>query len=413
LEGNAMAKVFRVTLTGSQEVPANGSAASGLGTVVFDDAAVAASYSIRYTGLDFGPAFGLPAQTPTTADDVINHHVHNAPRGVNGSVVFGQITPAQDNDDLAAVLNADGSWTISGRWEITDPASTPLSTFAGDLASAQVGSDVSLYFNAHTPPFPGGEIRGQWVAIADEDINPLVDDGFYLTTYHDVLAAGVDADQHYSQIGWREGRNPNAFFSTNGYLSANADVDAANINPLDHYHQFGWREGRDPSVNFDTTLYLQNNPDVQAASINPLEHYLAFGQSEGRQIYAAIGGNIQGTFDAEFYLLANPDVGAAGLDAAFHFQTFGWREGRDPNAYFDTSAYLAAYTDVAAASVNPLEHYHNFGWREGRDPSASFNTSSYLAAYPDVAVAQIDPLLHFLQFGIYEGRQAFGDAIIG
>ncbi|KLK89920.1 hypothetical protein AA309_28545, partial [Microvirga vignae] len=178
-----MATAFRVILTGNQEAPPNGpvsSPAIGLGTVVFDPTTQTASYSIRYTGIDFGSAAGLPAQTPDPGDDVISHHVHNAPRGQNGSIVFGQVNPAQDNDDLSINLNPDGSWTVSGHWESTDPATTPISAFASQLASAQVGSDVSLYFNAHTNEFPNGEIRGQWVTLADDrDLRDLVDDVFY------------------------------------------------------------------------------------------------------------------------------------------------------------------------------------------------------------------------------------------
>jgi len=168
-----MTTAFRVTLTGAQEVPPNGSTARGLGTVIFDPIAVAATYSITYTGLDFAPALGLPGQTATTADDVTSHHVHNAPRGANGSVVFGQINPAHDNDDLAIVANGDGSWTVSGRWETTDPATMSITTFASQLDTAPVGSDVSLYFNAHTTAFPAGEIRGQWVAIANDQDNTV------------------------------------------------------------------------------------------------------------------------------------------------------------------------------------------------------------------------------------------------
>ncbi|MBD2748156.1 right-handed parallel beta-helix repeat-containing protein [Microvirga sp. BT688] len=244
------------------------------------------------------------------------------------------------------------------------------------------------------------------------DAQPLVDDGFYLALYPDVRAAGVDPDDHYATYGWREGRDPNAFFSTNAYLSANQDVDAANVNPLDHYHQYGWKEGRDASVRFDTSLYLINNPDVAAARVDPLEHYLAYGRFEGRQTYTAVGLGVQGTFDAEYYLLANPDVGLADVDAAFHFQTYGWKEGRDPNAFFDTSAYLSTYTDVAAAGVNPLEHYNNFGWKEGRDPSGAFDTDAYLSTYTDVAAAGVNPLAHYLKYGAYEGRSTFGDSLI-
>src|SRR5215207_9237006 len=168
-----MATAFRVTMTGSQEVPARSSSALGLGTVIFDDAALAASYSILVTGLDFGPGLGQQAQTPDTGDDVTNFHVHNAPRGVNGSVVFGQINPSHDADDLSITRNQDGSWTVTGRWETTDPAAVSISNFTNQLNSAQIGSDVPLYFNAHTPEFPAGEIRGQWVAIANDRSNTV------------------------------------------------------------------------------------------------------------------------------------------------------------------------------------------------------------------------------------------------
>src|SRR5918998_1426441 len=78
-----------------------------------------------------GPAFlGMAPQTATTADDVTIMHVHNAGRGTNGPVVFGQIGPAQDGDDLRIVLNADGPWTVSGVWEATDPANRPIADFA-------------------------------------------------------------------------------------------------------------------------------------------------------------------------------------------------------------------------------------------------------------------------------------------
>ena len=55
--------------------------------------------------------------------------------------------------------------------------------------------------------------------------------------------AHVDADAHYSNFGWHEWRDPNAFFSTSFYLAVNADVKAAGINPLTHFAASGWRRG--------------------------------------------------------------------------------------------------------------------------------------------------------------------------
>ncbi len=256
--------------------------------------------------------------------------------------------------------------------------------------------------------------------IVENDASPLVDDLFYYGGNKDVWRDGMDADTHYAQFGWHEGRDPNADFSTTGYLAANPDVAAAKVNPLTHYETNGWKEGRDPSAGFDSELYLARNPDVKAAGMNPLVHYLAFGQSEGRETYDAVGRpsdlNAHPGFDAEYYLLSNRDVAEAALKAggdsfAFayqHYETNGWHEGRNPNAIFDTQAYLTAYQDVAAANMDPLTHYHVFGWKEGRDPSAGFHTDAYEAANPDVRAEQIDPMLHYLQFGAVEGRSPLG-----
>ncbi len=159
-----MADGFTLTFTGDQEVPPNGSAASGAGAVSWDGATRTASYEYTVTGVDFGPVVGLGPQTETTADDVTIMHVHNAPRDVNGPVVFGQIGPAQDADDLGIVLNDDGSWTVSGVWEATDPANASIDAFAEHLDLAFAGLEVPLYFNVHTTSFPGGEVRAQWTA---------------------------------------------------------------------------------------------------------------------------------------------------------------------------------------------------------------------------------------------------------
>lgn len=80
-------------------------------------------------------------------------------------------------------------------------------------------------------------------------------------------------------------------FDADYYLSTYEDVRAAGINPLQHYIEQGWREGRDPSAGFSTKAYLDNYPDVRLRRINPLIHYLRHGYYEGRSIYDIKGRN--------------------------------------------------------------------------------------------------------------------------
>ena len=121
-----------------------------------------------------------------------------------------------------------------------------------------------------------------------------LDTEYYLLANPDVavaaMASGRDtaafATKHYNQFGWREGRNPNAYFDVRGYLAAYDDVKSATIDPLMHYNLFGYKEGRDPSAGFDTKKYLAAYSDVANALVDPLVHYLTAGQYEGRSSFA-------------------------------------------------------------------------------------------------------------------------------
>ena len=133
-------------------------------------------------------------------------------------------------------------------------------------------------------PLPGR--RRAW-RVADRVLarlrpNPLFDRAWYLATYADVTASGLDPYRHFRTVGVREGRDPNAVFDTDWYLEQNPDVRKSGLNPLDHYLRFGADEGRDPSPGFETDWYLRHNPDVGAANVNPLLHYLRAGAAEGR-----------------------------------------------------------------------------------------------------------------------------------
>jgi hypothetical protein len=148
-------------------------------------------------------------------------------------------------------------------------------TNAGIVLTGPDGRDILVNFEHYQ--FTDGTVNAN-------DGNGMVDDLYYYITNPDVWAAKVDAEAHFAAFGWKEGRNPDAYFDVKGYLAANPDVKNANVNPLLHFNAFGWKEGRDPSANFDGDKYLAAYQDVKNANINPLEHYLVFGHNsaEGR-----------------------------------------------------------------------------------------------------------------------------------
>lgn len=70
----------------------------------------------------------------------------------------------------------------------------------------------------------------------------LFDSDWYCRNYG--FGEYFDAAEHYLNIGWREGKDPSAFFSTADYLKKNPDVAKLGINPLLHFEMHGVKEGR-------------------------------------------------------------------------------------------------------------------------------------------------------------------------
>jgi len=139
--GHAQASIiyFDATLSGDQEVAPVSSSASGIATMMFDNVAMTLDYQITLSGLDLDTN-----QTPSTADDVLAMHFHNAPFGANGGVAFSIFG---DNDLLTDPILG----IVSGTWDASEAlASSVTALLAGNL-----------YINVHTTAVPSGEIRGQ------------------------------------------------------------------------------------------------------------------------------------------------------------------------------------------------------------------------------------------------------------
>lgn len=143
---------YFATLDGQQEAAPTASTATGSASLSLNAAQDRLTYTIKLTGLDLDGTI-----TPEDADDdVVALHFHVAPPGTNGAVVFGQISPNDDADDL--VINA-AAGTLTGAWENSD--AKPLS---GQLANLLADG---LYLNVHTTEYPGGAIRGQVLVKGD------------------------------------------------------------------------------------------------------------------------------------------------------------------------------------------------------------------------------------------------------
>jgi len=116
---------FTSNLSGANEVPPNASPGTGIGEVTLHVPENVLTIRLQATGLT-GP--------PQAA------HIHQAAAGVNGPVIM-DLAPLQ--------IPATARWC-----GVTAP-----------LTAAQVTALLGsgLYFNIHTPAFPGGEIRGQLI----------------------------------------------------------------------------------------------------------------------------------------------------------------------------------------------------------------------------------------------------------
>jgi GT2 family glycosyltransferase len=104
-------------------------------------------------------------------------------------------------------------------------------------------------------------------------------------------------------------------FDADYYLRHSWDVRSMGIDPAIHYSEVGYREGRDPSPLFSTLDYLTRYPDVAQSGGNPLVHFMRHGRKEGRiargerEIGASRGSDEAGaaTDDADPYRL-RPDA---------------------------------------------------------------------------------------------------------
>ena len=116
--GSALSDEVKVTLSGDQEIPPVTTPGTGSGTLVVGaDKSVSGGATISGTSV-------------TVA------HIHEAPAGKNGPIVF------------PLTRTSDTVWSVPAGAKLTD----------AQYESYKAGN---LYFNMHSAAYKGGEIRGQ------------------------------------------------------------------------------------------------------------------------------------------------------------------------------------------------------------------------------------------------------------
>jgi hypothetical protein len=112
--------IFKATINGASETPANASAATGTATLTYNKNTKIFEIVVNFTGIEATAA-----------------HIHKGAVGVGGGVVFG----------------------------FTAPVTSPINYTSPTLTASQDSAlNANLYYvNIHSTEFPAGEIRGQLI----------------------------------------------------------------------------------------------------------------------------------------------------------------------------------------------------------------------------------------------------------
>jgi hypothetical protein len=149
---HAVAITFPINATGAEEVNAMGVPnqgdpdASAIGTLTLDEGTGgttgSAMFNLTLANIDF---------------NFTGHHIHQAPAGVNGSIVLDFGDP--NNIQMGSMLVG----TIGGL-----PSATIAAVFA---------NPSGFYYNLHNTPFPSGAVRDQLAPVPEPAIVWLVGSG--------------------------------------------------------------------------------------------------------------------------------------------------------------------------------------------------------------------------------------------
>jgi hypothetical protein len=155
----AAAQTWVGSLSGTQEVPPNGSPATGFATIKLNNTML--SVNVVFSGL----------MSPT---NVAHIHCCVAPTGTAGVATYPGTFPGWPAGVTAASYSTVYDLALNSSWNtvfLTNNGGTPASAQAALVAGLNTGR---AYFNIHTTGFTAGEIRGQLNTVVPEPLSVVL-----------------------------------------------------------------------------------------------------------------------------------------------------------------------------------------------------------------------------------------------
>lgn len=134
--------IFQANLAGSNEVPANGSAASGACSVQIEGNT--GLYSISVSGIS----------------NITGSHIHVAPAGANGGIRLVLLPGPGQANFLTSPTGSVNGLLMSGNFNGSQVVAISFDELVNQLRAG------NAYCNVHTTAFPAGEIRGQFRQVS-------------------------------------------------------------------------------------------------------------------------------------------------------------------------------------------------------------------------------------------------------
>ncbi|OAI43289.1 hypothetical protein AYO41_02090 [Verrucomicrobia bacterium SCGC AG-212-E04] len=280
---------------------------------------------------------------------------------------------------------------------------SPSPLFQAEVVDSLEGSDAGR--SASEPAFVRWCLRRKNEAAIPTS---RFDGDFYLRTYPDVGAAGIDPFEHFILFGLREGRRPNAVFDPVWYQhSVPRKAAEESLPAYIHYLTFGVERGFAPSRLLAPVFAHRKNGqtdglsryDAVVKAMTPWARTLT-----PTQIAIVLALFLSYSYTGQGELGDDTD----GVERLIHFLERGLGRGLDPGPFFDGAYYLGLQGSSEPLSEHsnkvPLLHFLEEGLHTRVVPNEFFRESAYLTAQPDVKPENIWGFLHFILHGIFEGR---------